>query len=226
VPVVPELVIAIAVVGAFIRWGGDASGPSEPPGPLQTQDNSGGVTISGVQLPKGQTGTIGVLVLVDPASLDQTLVLDGVGLIGATSGFRTEGAVVSTGAGGSYACVQSAVRFPPADCRIFPLEGWEVSSEALAHRGFQILLGVRATGDQPDTYVAVSVSYHSTEGSSYRLVLPQAGRVCLPRKEPGCGPGLGRLRNQVSDVSTQLLKGGSVPPPAKPGWPPLAETTP
>ncbi len=115
------------------------------------------------------------------------LVLDRVGLIDATPGVLLNGALVSTGSGERYACVGSAAAFPPTDCTLFPIHGWAISAEAVAHRGFQVVLGVASSVEVPvGTFAAVAVSYHSADGQPYELVLPQAGRVCLSQGEPGC----------------------------------------
>ena len=217
--------IVVAATGGFLALSrgesgdGPTVGPS--PGPLQTQAISANVSVTGIQLAQGRTGSLGITITLDGPMTDSALVLDGVGLIDASPGLLVNGAFVSTGSGERYACVGSAASFPPKGCTSFPVRNWRISADAAAHQGFQIVLGVGTTGEaQVDSFAALAVSYHSVEGQTYRLVVPQAGRVCLPKDEPGCGAGLGSLEQEVNNISADLVEGTYVAPLPSPVWPP------
>ncbi len=160
-----------------------------PPGPLQIKEISRSVTITGIQVDRGTTASIGITIPVDEETLSSPLVLDGVGLIDATPRFLLNGAFVSTAAGERYSCTGSALHFPPKGCTMFPIQGWRISADALAHRGFHIVLGIAPSGDvHADSFAAVAVSYHSVDGQAYELVVPQGGER-MPTRLTGLSPG-------------------------------------
>jgi hypothetical protein len=199
--VVVLMVAGVAIALVLLRH--DGTGPDA--GPLQTVANSEAVTVTGFQVPRGETGAIGVTVLLDPPP-PEGLVLDGLGLIDPTPNLRVAGAMVSTGKGASYSCTGTASHFPPAGCRLFPLRGWAISAEARDHRGFQAVLGLSPTSTTA-SFAGVALSYHDSEGQHYVAVLPQAARVCVPASEPGCGPGLGQLRRDALTIAQEAEDG-------------------
>jgi hypothetical protein len=80
------------------------------------------------------------------------------------------------------------------------------------------MLGLSPAGEQPASFAAVSVAYHTPDGHAYELVLPQAARVCLPRPDSGCGPGVDELEAAANAISDELLASTYIAPSASPVW--------
>jgi hypothetical protein len=144
-------------------------------GPLAAGSDT---TITGIALDENQVASVGVFVPVPAGS--EGVVLDRVQLVDPTSGIHLVDARVSTGRGQSFVCVGSALRFPPPDCRLFPVEGWRVSAQAMAAGGFQLVLGLKTTQTGAAWYPGVALEYHDTNGS-YKEILRQGGELCAPR---------------------------------------------
>jgi hypothetical protein len=159
--------------------------------------------ITGITLNVQGVASLGVFVPAGPESRGH--ILDSFDLIGLEGPIRLLGVRASTGRGASFSCVGSARRFPPRGCRLFPLQGWRVSAEAIDHGGFQIVIGLSIEAAGTGHYLGVGLTYHDADGRVFRAVFAQGGILCAPKDEfftTGC-PNL----DEVARSQQALLEG-------------------
>jgi len=171
-----RLLTCSVVLLASVACGRDG-GASTQTGPLGQRETDGW-TVTGVTLKPGRVASLGPIVSFE-GSLDEPVILDSVELIEASPQLMVRGAVASTGKGESFVCVGSGREFSPPGCRVLPVEGWEVSSEAVQHGGFQIVLGISASDEGAFSFPAVALTYHQGD-QHYRAVYLQGGQISGP----------------------------------------------
>jgi hypothetical protein len=163
--------------------------------------------LTGVPTGVDRPVSIGVEV-VGSDSMPADLQITEVRLINAPPELRVVGALASTGRGESFTCVGSSRSFPPAGCRVDPLEGWTVSAEAIEHGGFQIVLGLAVSQRGTYGYPGVLLTYTDAQGERFTDVFLQGGQVCAPMKEGKIGcPRSGEIRREQRRIADELEAG-------------------
>jgi len=213
-PLVPTVLALITIISISCTQGDDPeTAPAYHPGPLQGTEPWGTITLTGVPARVDQPISIGVEVVSHDMPAD--LRIEGIRLIGAPDELRVVGALASTGRGESFVCVGSSRSFPPAGCRVDPLEGWRISGEAVEHGGFQIVLGLAASRPGTYGYPGVLLTYTDTTGERFTDVFLQGGQVCAPMKDGQLGcPRSGEIRRDQREVAEDLEAGTFVMPTA------------
>jgi hypothetical protein len=172
------------------------------------------MTLTGMPVRLNQTVSIGVdVAFADPPTGE--LVMNGVYLIDPPAELVLDDAVASTGRSVSHTCVGSDDQFPPPKCETAPLEGWSISDEAIAHGGFQIVLGLSISEEGVFGYPGVVLSYRNSSGDEFADVLLQGGQLCTPAHDDQIGcPRSGEIRTSQRVIARDIENGTLVLPEA------------